>query len=84
MSKALRWGLIGASTIASEHMIGAIRANGGEVVAVLSSDASRGRSYAETHGISRSTTELGALFSRMVEHWAHGHPATPLAAMPVA
>ena len=61
MSKGLRWGLIGASTIASEHMIGAIRANGGEVVAVLSSDASRGRSYAETHGIPRSTTNLAAL-----------------------
>jgi 1,5-anhydro-D-fructose reductase (1,5-anhydro-D-mannitol-forming) len=42
-------------------MIGAIRANGGEVVAVLSSDALRGRSYAETHGIPRSTTELAAL-----------------------
>jgi 1,5-anhydro-D-fructose reductase (1,5-anhydro-D-mannitol-forming) len=42
-------------------MIGAIRANGGHIVAVLSSDASRGRSYAETHGISRSTTELGAV-----------------------
>ena len=27
----LRWGLIGASTIAAQHMIGAIRANGGEV-----------------------------------------------------
>jgi 1,5-anhydro-D-fructose reductase (1,5-anhydro-D-mannitol-forming) len=61
MSKGLRWGLIGASTIASEHMIGAMRANGGEVVAVLSSDASRGRSYAETHGIPRSTTDLAAL-----------------------
>jgi 1,5-anhydro-D-fructose reductase (1,5-anhydro-D-mannitol-forming) len=61
MSKALRWGLIGASTIASEHMIGAIRANGGEVVTVLSSDASRGRSYAETHEIPRSTTDLAAL-----------------------
>ena len=61
MSKGLCWGLIGASTIASEHMIGAIRANGGEVVAVLSSDASRGQNYAETHGISRSTTNLAAL-----------------------
>jgi 1,5-anhydro-D-fructose reductase (1,5-anhydro-D-mannitol-forming) len=61
MSRGLRWGLIGASTIASEHMIGAIRANGGEVVAVLSSDASRGRNYSETHGIPRSTTELAAL-----------------------
>ena len=61
MSNGLRWGVIGASTIASEHMIGAIRANGGEVVAVLSSDASRGQSYAQTHGIPRSTTDLGAL-----------------------
>jgi 1,5-anhydro-D-fructose reductase (1,5-anhydro-D-mannitol-forming) len=57
----LRWGLIGASTIASEHMIGAMRANGGDVVAVLSSDPSRGQRYAETHGIARSTTELTAL-----------------------
>ena len=57
----LRWGLIGASTIASEHMIGAMRANGGDVVAVLSSDASRGQRYAETHGIPRSTTDLAAL-----------------------
>jgi len=36
MSRGLRWGLIGASTIASEHMIGAIRANGGEDPASLS------------------------------------------------
>jgi 1,5-anhydro-D-fructose reductase (1,5-anhydro-D-mannitol-forming) len=61
MSKGLRWGLIGASTIASEHMIGAMRANGGEIVAVLSSDGSRGQSYAATHGIPRSTTDLAAL-----------------------
>jgi 1,5-anhydro-D-fructose reductase (1,5-anhydro-D-mannitol-forming) len=61
MSRGIRWGLIGASTIAAEHMIGAISANGGDVVAVLSSDASRGRSYAQTHGIARSTTDLAAL-----------------------
>jgi 1,5-anhydro-D-fructose reductase (1,5-anhydro-D-mannitol-forming) len=53
--------MIGASTIASERMIGAMRANGGEVVALLSSDASRGQGYAETHGIPRSTTDLAAL-----------------------
>ena len=41
MSEALRWGLIGASTIAAEHMIGAMRANGGEVVAVMSASADR-------------------------------------------
>src|SRR6202051_4926452 len=61
MSRGLHWGVIGASTIASEHMIGAMRANGVEVVAVLSSDASRGQVYAETHGIPRSTTDLAAL-----------------------
>jgi 1,5-anhydro-D-fructose reductase (1,5-anhydro-D-mannitol-forming) len=61
MSRGLRWGLIGASTIASEHMIGAMRANGGEVVAVLSSDEARGQRYAEAHGIPRATTDLAAL-----------------------
>ena len=40
MAKALGWGLIGASTIAREWMIDAIRAQpGSEVVAVMSSDA---------------------------------------------
>ncbi|MGA2291792.1 Gfo/Idh/MocA family protein [Bradyrhizobium sp.] len=61
MKRSLRWGLIGASTIASEHMVGAMRANGGDVVAVFSSDPSRGQRYAETHGIPRSTTDLAAL-----------------------
>ena len=63
MSQGLRWGLIGASTIAAEHMIGAMRANGGEVVAVMSSNADRGRAYADTHGIARSTTDLADLVS---------------------
>ena len=61
MSKGLRWGLIGASTIAAEHMIGAMRANGGEVVAVMSANAERGAAYARDHAIGRSTTQLSAL-----------------------
>ena len=61
MSQGLRWGLIGASTIASEHMISAMRANGGEVVAVLSGDKARGQSFAQKHSITRATTELAAL-----------------------
>ncbi len=61
MSKGLRWGLIGASTIAAEHMIGAMRANGGEVVSVMSTSAERGAAYAREHAIARSTTELAAL-----------------------
>jgi len=61
MSKGLRWGLVGASTIAAEHMIGAMRAHGGEVVAVMSSNAERGAAYAREYAIARSTTELAAL-----------------------
>ena len=57
----LRWGLIGASTIAAEHMIGAFRANGGAAVAVMSADAGRAAQYAARHGIARSTTDLKAL-----------------------
>lgn len=52
----LRWGLIGASTIAAEHMIGAIRANGGEVVTVMSANAERARKYAREHDIAHATT----------------------------
>ena len=47
----LRWGLIGASTIAAQHMIGAFRANGGEAVAVMSTNADRAGAYAKEHGI---------------------------------
>jgi len=61
MGQGLRWGLIGASTIAAEHMIGAMRANGGEVVAVVSTNAERGEAYALQNQIARSTTSLAAL-----------------------
>lgn len=55
---ALRWGLIGASTIAAQHMIGAMRANGGEVVAVMSANAERAQAFAAAHGIARSGVDL--------------------------
>ena len=58
---ALRWGLIGASTIAAEHMIDAFRANGGEVVAVMSADPERAAQYAAKHGIAKSTSTLKEL-----------------------
>ncbi|MCX8569735.1 Gfo/Idh/MocA family protein [Aminobacter sp. MET-1] len=53
-----RWGLIGASTIAKEWVIGAIRATGGEVVSVMSTNAERGRDYAQANGIAKSVTSL--------------------------
>ena len=57
----LRWGLIGASTIAAQHMIGAIRANGGEVAAVMSASANRAATFAAEHAIGRSTSHLDDL-----------------------
>lgn len=56
-----RWGLIGASTIAKEWVIGAIRATGGEVISVMSTNAERGKTYAAENGIGKSVTDLDAL-----------------------
>lgn len=64
MSRKIGWGLIGASTIAREWMIGAIRAQpDGEVVAVLSSDAERGPRFAAENGIATSYTGLEDLLA---------------------
>lgn len=58
------WGLIGASTIAAEHMIAAIRAQAGhDVVAVASSSAERGRTYADRHGIAAAYGSVDALLA---------------------
>jgi 1,5-anhydro-D-fructose reductase (1,5-anhydro-D-mannitol-forming) len=62
--KLTGWGLIGASTIAAEHMIGAIRAQAGnEVVAVASTSAERGRAYAERHKIRAAYAAVGELLA---------------------
>jgi 1,5-anhydro-D-fructose reductase (1,5-anhydro-D-mannitol-forming) len=58
-----RWALIGASTIAREWVISAIRAVGGEVVSVMSSDVARGADYAAKNAIASSTTSLDQLLS---------------------
>jgi 1,5-anhydro-D-fructose reductase (1,5-anhydro-D-mannitol-forming) len=55
------WGLIGASTIAREWVIGAIREAGGEVVSVMSSDRDRARRYANENGIPASSTSIDEL-----------------------
>ena len=56
-----RWGLIGASTIAREWVIGAIRATGGDVVSVMSSSPERAKAYAEANGIARALTSVDDL-----------------------
>jgi 1,5-anhydro-D-fructose reductase (1,5-anhydro-D-mannitol-forming) len=57
----LRWGLIGASTIAAQHMIAAIRANGGDAVAVVSASADRAATFARDHAIAHGTSRLDDL-----------------------
>lgn len=60
----MRWGLIGASTIAAEHMIGAFRAQpGGEILWVVSGKAGHAADYAARHGIPRSTTDLSEMLA---------------------
>jgi 1,5-anhydro-D-fructose reductase (1,5-anhydro-D-mannitol-forming) len=65
--KPVRWGLIGATTISKEWMIGAIREAGGEIVSVMSSDAARGKAYARENGIPASTTDLGELLDAGID-----------------
>jgi len=60
MSQTIRWGLIGASTIAAQHMIGAMRRDGGEVVVVMSASPERAKAFAATHGIARASADLAA------------------------
>lgn len=52
--RSLRWALIGASTVADQWMVGAIRAVGDEVVAVVSGDLARARNFAQRHGIAHA------------------------------
>lgn len=65
MSKSkIGWGLIGASTIAREWVIGAIRAQAGaEVAAVMSSSAARAADYAKANGIPKAYDTLDALLA---------------------
>ena len=83
MSK-VRWGLIGASTIAREWVLPAIRAAGGDPVAVMSSDATRAAAYASEHGIARGVASLEALFDGVdavyISTTNELHPAQTLAA----
>jgi 1,5-anhydro-D-fructose reductase (1,5-anhydro-D-mannitol-forming) len=60
----LGWGLVGASAIAHEWVIDAIRAvPDNEVVAVFSTDPERGARYASSHGIPSAYKSLSALLS---------------------
>ena len=60
-------GLIGASTIAAQWMIPAIRETGGEIVGVMSSNPARGADYAAEHGIANSTSDLDTLLAMDID-----------------
>jgi 1,5-anhydro-D-fructose reductase (1,5-anhydro-D-mannitol-forming) len=65
MTKTTRWGLVGATTIAREWMIAAIRAEKGEIAGVMSTNAARGAAYAAEHHIPLATTSLDELFGHV-------------------
>ncbi len=55
----MRWGLVGASNIAAQHMIGAFRAQPeGEVIWVVSGSDTHAKNFAEKHRIARHGTSL--------------------------
>ena len=58
------WGLIGASTIARQYMVDAIRAqDGNEVVAVMSSSADRATQFATENGIAGAYASIDSLLA---------------------
>lgn len=60
----MKWGLIGASTIAAQFMIDAIRAQKGNRIAnVLSSSAERGREFARAQEIPYHCSDIGDILS---------------------
>lgn len=55
----MNWIVVGASTIASQYMIDAIRAQAaGEVIWVVSGSQERASDFAREHGIANATTDL--------------------------
>ena len=65
---SVKWGLIGASTIARQFMINAIRAQeGGEIAAVMSSNPERATAYARENGIPSAVSTLDALLKSDID-----------------
>ena len=58
----MRWALVGASTIASDHMIGALRGvEFGKIDWLVSGSAQHGGAYAQRHSIPNLTTDLDVM-----------------------
>ena len=59
----MRWALVGASTIAAEHVLGALRGTGQDVAVVQSTTEKRAKEFAESHGIPAYGTGLDQILS---------------------
>lgn len=57
----MKWAFVGASNIASEWMVGAVRALGDEVVAEVSGSAERAQAFASQHRIRHAVSDIRAL-----------------------
>jgi 1,5-anhydro-D-fructose reductase (1,5-anhydro-D-mannitol-forming) len=81
----MRWGLIGASTIAAGHVIAALRANGQDVACVQSTTTARAAAFAATHGIGGHTDSLDDLLGQVeavyISSTNEKHEAQALAAI---
>lgn len=60
MVLAIKWSLIGATTIARDWMMNAIRQTGGDIVNIMSRDAERGRHFADEFNIPEAVTDISA------------------------
>ncbi len=60
----VRWGFIGASTIAHEHIVNAVRLAGHEVVGIASGARERAAQFAAEHRIPFATDSVNALLAR--------------------
>jgi 1,5-anhydro-D-fructose reductase (1,5-anhydro-D-mannitol-forming) len=60
----MRWALLGASTIAAEHVLAALRRADQNVIVVQSSTALRAEEFARLHGIAGFGTDLDAVLAQ--------------------
>ena len=59
----MRWALVGASTIAAEHVLAALREAGQDVAVIQSTTVARAQAFAAEHGIPAFGTDLKLILS---------------------
>jgi 1,5-anhydro-D-fructose reductase (1,5-anhydro-D-mannitol-forming) len=84
----VNWAFVGASTIAGQYLVGAVRAQSGSDVAwVVSGSSDRAAEFARTHGIAKSGSDLAAALADpdvdavYISSTNEKHHAQPIAAI---